>query len=688
MTSDDRATWPGGADGLSRRESEVLVLCAEGLSNREIAERLYLNVETVKSHLKRIFRRLGLYDRSETQLYLDTVRERRDWTISNELADRLGAEPLELDERLALAGLDAAPHPLLAGLATDAALAAPMVIEGLYRRLRRHPATSGFFADDAVVERLARHQERYLHSLFAGSLDDEHVERMLDTGSTHHRIRLLPQWFLATHGLIVCDHLPLLFERTTDRREAFAAAAALASRALFDAGLVLDAYGLHQEREVVTRLTATAGSSSPDSPDHRTAPRAPSARHRVIDVTTSRNDTSERLAFLEIDATTPDRLRQLAMHVTTHVRPVLDDFYDRAERLPTLAAMMPPGVRDRLVEEVARYWEELTRTDLGTAYTASRRRVGVIHERIGLSPQFFLAAMARQLGEMLRGLAYHPTAGIEEADALVRTVVLDITFVIDAYLEARVDALLEAGRFADQVVTGLETCVAIVDERDRISFANRHFLEFIGAEAAVAHRLPIGDALVVDGLVELVDSVRRSGSQRSVTAEFRSRFLRIAVLPMKAPESASRHLVGVVVDDLSDVYRAAERKARIDERFDTILSAVQTVLWEIEPDDLTLSAVSQSVIELTGRRDIDLVGRTDLLELVDPADRAELVRLMRNLTDGSRHALDIRFHHVSGETRTMRTCFTGRPRDDGRIVACGVSFSLADDLIAPSARDR
>lgn len=49
---------------LTARESEVAVLAAEGLSNEEIAARLSLGAETVKSHLKKIFRKLGVTNRT------------------------------------------------------------------------------------------------------------------------------------------------------------------------------------------------------------------------------------------------------------------------------------------------------------------------------------------------------------------------------------------------------------------------------------------------------------------------------------------------------------------------------------------------------------------------------------------------------------------------------------------------
>jgi DNA-binding CsgD family transcriptional regulator len=56
---------PGGWGSLTPTEAKVVELICEGLTNRQIGERMFVSPETVKTHLSHIFRKLGLNSRAE-----------------------------------------------------------------------------------------------------------------------------------------------------------------------------------------------------------------------------------------------------------------------------------------------------------------------------------------------------------------------------------------------------------------------------------------------------------------------------------------------------------------------------------------------------------------------------------------------------------------------------------------------
>lgn len=65
QTGEDR----GEREDLTERETEVLKLIAEGLSNEDIADRLFISERTVRSHVSKILKKLELENRTQAALY-------------------------------------------------------------------------------------------------------------------------------------------------------------------------------------------------------------------------------------------------------------------------------------------------------------------------------------------------------------------------------------------------------------------------------------------------------------------------------------------------------------------------------------------------------------------------------------------------------------------------------------------
>jgi len=63
------------SDGLTQRESEILSLLSEGLSNKEIADRVKISYDTVRAHLRHIYEKLHVRGRTEAvRRYLDSSK--------------------------------------------------------------------------------------------------------------------------------------------------------------------------------------------------------------------------------------------------------------------------------------------------------------------------------------------------------------------------------------------------------------------------------------------------------------------------------------------------------------------------------------------------------------------------------------------------------------------------------------
>lgn len=67
--SKGREKMKKGLDSLTKREYEVLCLIAEGLSNKEISDKLIISEKTVKNHVSSILRKLEISDRTQAAIY-------------------------------------------------------------------------------------------------------------------------------------------------------------------------------------------------------------------------------------------------------------------------------------------------------------------------------------------------------------------------------------------------------------------------------------------------------------------------------------------------------------------------------------------------------------------------------------------------------------------------------------------
>ena len=243
--------------------------------------------------------------------------------------------------------------------------------------------------------------------------------------------------------------------------------------------------------------------------------------------------------------------------------------------------------------------------------------------------------------------------------------------------DRRVAALRASGEYAAQIMAGLADGVAVVDARDRIEFANDPFLDLVGVEPAVLHRMPADAAVPIPGLRELLDTARSSVVGRgTVVHALGARTLRVAALRLDATPGRRGPMVALVVDDISDALLANDQLAREGHRLEHVLDAVEAFVWEADADSLLLLAVSHSAERLTGVRDVDLLGRARFIDVVHTDDVRSVLVACSELRPGERADLVHRIVCADGSVRRVRSSVVAAFARPGETTISGVTIEV------------
>ena len=160
----------------------------------------------------------------------------------------------------------------------------------------------------------------------------------------------------------------------------------------------------------------------------------------------SAEEIVRRKAYLEITSEDERRLREAHPHLQRHAQHIIDRFYDYLlAHEHTRIMLSAPGLIERLKKLQTRYFQELTAGDYGAAYFENRLRVGAVHNRVGLSPEWYLGAYTKYLHIVTDVLSQAFGRDYERffqtLISLTKVINLDMSLAIDAYIHAAQDAL-------------------------------------------------------------------------------------------------------------------------------------------------------------------------------------------------------------------------------------------------------
>ncbi len=613
---------------------------------------------------------------------------REDTVTPEELAAHIGITRTTVATRLASAGLTDDARRNLRAAANIARSGASAMLDRLYSRLREFPETAALLSSDRQVSYLKAQQHRYLEEIFTSEIDWDYTLRRLAIGVSHHRVKLPPQWYLTTYAHLLCEHIELFFHAAPPRT-ALDWTIALTRSMFFDAALALDAYGRIQEADIVreSRVEPPLSASSSQEPSG-TTPEAPQARSRYTRIQLTRESTSQRRDYLGLSDEDLVHLRAVRHVIKSRSERVIAEFYSHIATVPAIADLVPESVSARLHRLVVDYWSELVDGAFDRPYAASRMRVGVVHEQIGLTTDWYLIGVARQLGGLLEGLdPDHPDTPLR-LQAIVKAVFFDLSFVIDAYMDARAATLLRTEGYASQLIAGLSAGVAVVDAANRLVAANRTLVSMAGGDAAVLYLLPLERALPFREAGALVQAVRANATDartpETIVGQLGERRLRMTAMPLGDARNGDG-TIALVVDDITELVRIGGQLDHYSDNFEQLADGLGVVLWELDLLSWTITAINEAVSDLTGYRDVFFLGRPSAwIDRIVEADRVQLVTRASALRPGERCDVEYRLRRADGVETWVRSRLSKSLRaPENQLMAATVDVTAlkrSDDL--------
>ncbi|MEX2629831.1 MAG: protoglobin domain-containing protein [Tistlia sp.] len=282
----------------------------------------------------------------------------------------------------------------------------------------------------------------------------------------------------------------------------------------------------------------------------------------------------ERLAFAQIDSETGALLRAAKPWLEQVLPGILDSFYRHIDAFPETAAFFPDArTKQHARDAQFEHWKLILDGRFDQTYVASVRRIGEVHQRLGLEPRIYIGGYSFLLTSLIAAIAERPgsrwskraaaeRSGLQEA--VTKAALLDMDFAISIYLEAGESAKVATmGRIADSFDRDVKSIVESVSgaaaelhdtARAMSDMATRTGERATGV-AAAAEQATDNVTTVASAAEEMSNSVREISSQ----VHSATRIARLAVTRAEETDATVRTLVetadriGSVVTLISEI---------------------------------------------------------------------------------------------------------------------------------------
>ena len=255
------------------------------------------------------------------------------------------------------------------------------------------------------------------------------------------------------------------------------------------------------------------------------------------------NELSTRRAFLSFDEKDATTLKALHEMLETHRGDLTEIFYNHLLRFPEIRPLLGDDAKLTYLKQAqAQYFSQLTSGSYDLSYVSNRLHIGLVHQRVGLTPKWYMSAYCNYLREVLPLISEHyaddPARGNNACAALLKVVFFDMGLALDTYFHAEHKALRLARSYTEQIVSNIPIGFIVLDTHGKIRLANNAVLHMFKLGNSWRGKT-LGEFLEVAELDENISQIIQSGVSRTdfgfarqTTGELRSYLADISLAQM------------------------------------------------------------------------------------------------------------------------------------------------------------
>lgn len=290
-------------------------------------------------------------------------------------------------------------------------------------------------------------------------------------------------------------------------------------------------------------------------------------------------EVAMRKEFLEFTDADVAWLKELHSRLESQSNPLSEAFYRHLQHFPVLLPLLGNAEKlKRLKHTQSVYFSQLTEGEYGVEYVENRLRVGMVHQRVGLTPQWYIGAYRKYLDELMPHI-YHLLGNDSEMciasySALLKIVFFDMELALDTYFYAEHQAVFREKKFSKQIIDDMPSGLVVMDQALNIRMINKSLLSMFDlatAEAVIGQ--PVSELFgISDNLTTVLENVLKDGETRSgLPFDRQDKLGRKYYLAniSKALTEEGQTLLLFMVNDIT-AYKYADERAQYLANFDAL----------------------------------------------------------------------------------------------------------------------